>query len=117
VGGGKEKEIYVLFRMKVLTKFSLLKREYNPLRADPVHLIVHWLLVAGFSLRRWLVLNIFRLINSCIHQLSRDLLIGSVGFLIPASVPCTSLFRAKMLGPEQYMVQHSRRRSCSYSPP
>jgi hypothetical protein len=45
VGAGKEKEMYVLFRIKVLTKFN--KREYNSLRTEPMH--QHKQLVTDFS--------------------------------------------------------------------
>jgi hypothetical protein len=63
---------------------GITKQEYNLLRSDPVHVIEHRLLVAGFSPWRWLVLNIFRADNSCIHQISHGLLIGSVTLLILA---------------------------------
>jgi hypothetical protein len=68
---GNEKKMYlILFRMKVLSNFaialfckiymlislylsSITKQEYNSLRVDPVQVIQHRLLVAGFSRRSW----------------------------------------------------------------
>jgi hypothetical protein len=105
--------------MKVLTKFSfaplakstcyflsylsgITKREYNSQRADPVDVIEHRLLVAGFSPRRRLVLNIFRTDNNCVYRISSGLLIGSVAFLFQLLSPRTSSSRAKEPGPERY---------------
>lgn len=59
---------------------SITKWEYNSLRAGSVHTTEHRLLVTGFSLQRWLVSHILKVDNSCVHQVSSDLLIGSVAF-------------------------------------
>jgi hypothetical protein len=71
VGGGKEKEkeIFLLFRVKALTEFAsapsrslhadflqylsdITKRKYNSRRADSVHVTEHRLFIAGFSPQR-----------------------------------------------------------------
>jgi hypothetical protein len=90
VGGCKEKEIYLLFKMKVLTEFTfalfakstccylsgITKQECSSPRADPVRIAEHRLFVAGFSPQR----HIFRMDISCVHRISSGLLIGSVAF-------------------------------------
>jgi hypothetical protein len=57
---------------------GITKREYKSRSADSFHVIQHRLLVAGFSLRRRLMLNTFRADDIFAHQISSDLLIGSV---------------------------------------
>jgi hypothetical protein len=93
VGGGTEKEMYLLFLIKVLSKFafalfaiynadfleylsSITRSKYNSQRADCVLVTEHRLLVAGTSPRRRLMSNIFGADNSCAHQISSGLLTG-----------------------------------------
>jgi hypothetical protein len=64
---------------------------YKSRRADSVHVTQHRLSVAGFSLRRQLVSNIFRAHNSCLHQIRNGPLIGSLAFSYSSSslsIPC-----------------------------
>jgi hypothetical protein len=75
-------DIYMLISCSNLSVIT--RSKYNSERADSVLVTEHRLLVAGISSWRRLMSNIFRTDNSCAHQISNDLVIGTVAFLIAA---------------------------------
>jgi hypothetical protein len=82
--------------------YVIIKREYNSLTAEHVHVVEHRLSVTGFSPQRQLVSDIFRADNNCVHQISNGLLIGSVAFLILAPLSLSLSYPAGFQSPDPY---------------